>query len=830
MRIRTAFVAAGFGMALLPLPSPLLAEGLELHAEFKAARRALQDGLPAVAGVKATRLLGQTTWDAMERVQLATLAAEGWVRAKEGKQALAITATETVAEEEYWQAHALMLTGDGEAAVRLLRPKDEAGALSVRAQLLLAQILITQGDEAGAGAVLKRLTVTTDAEIGRRTRLMLGELDRTAKPLPANAPATAGDPQARYLVARNLMESGWHPKAQEILRGIVGGTAGGERVHHAATVLLAESLLRQQKHDEAIEALTQFLDNTLESPLWKEAFDLLGEALEKTNPPTAPPDAALRWITDAHSAQRGAAVATPSADRFRGYAMFLAARWLTASGRTMEALGLLEAFLHVHPSHPRSAEALRMALSMYGTMKADARVTALANQWRRRFGDSGSSLVGLVTGRTAYERGEFKQAHDLFSRAAEAAVSLAERRSALYNAGIAAIRAGETALYQTVLGQLNAPGTDRTGAADLELDKAMAMAAKNDPAAEAELMRFVTGHATHLRRAEALIALAETRLMRSPPDFAAVAQALHDAESVANLAPAVSQRIAYTRLWLLDRQNDLKAVTEAGARFLKEWPAAGLAPDVRMKVADAFYRLENFASARTEFELVAKEYPTSPYADTALYFAGMSAVSMIGDEGREAAISLWQEVAERGGPLRIAARQQQALAKRRAGDEAEALKLFDALLADNTLGDDTRRSLTCEKAEVLIVLGKTDPAQLSQASKVLLDLLNEAGLPGFWRARAGMTLAAVLDAAGSKPEALEACYDVVQSTAPTNPAEYHWYYKAGFFGIELLEADKQWEAAARLGEKLALTKGNRATEAKERATKIRLEHFLWDGK
>lgn len=820
-------------MALPTLPAPLGAQGLELNPEFKAARRALQDGLPAVAGVKATRLLGQTTWDAMERVQLATLAAEGWVRAKEGRQALAIITTETVAEEEYWQAHALMLAGDVQAAARLLRPKDEAGALSIRAQLLLAQILITQGEDAGAGAVLKRLKDTTDAEVGRRARLMLSELDRTAKPLAANALPTTGDPQARYLVARNLMEGGWHPEAQKILRSIVGGTAGGERVHHAATVLLAESLLRQQKRDEAIEALTQFLDNTLESSLWTEAFDLLAEALEKTNPPTAPPDVALRWITDGHSAQREAAVATPSAERFRGYAMFLAARWLAAAGRNMEALGLLEAFLHVHPSHPRSAEALRMALSSYGTMKADARVGALANQWRRRFGDSGSSLVDLVTGRTAYERGEFKQAHDLFSSAAEAAASLAERRNALYNAGIAAIRAGEAALYQTLLGQLNAAGAasnDRTGAADLELDKAMAMAAKNDPASEAELMKFVTGNATHPRRAEALIALAETRLMRSPPDFAAVAQALHEAESVVNLPPSVSQRIAYTRLWLLDRQNDLKAVTEAGATFLKDWPTAELAPDVRMKIADAFYRLENFASARTEFELVAKEFPTSPYADTALYFAGMSAVSMIGNEGREAAISLWQEVAERGGPLRIAARQQQALAKRRAGDEAEALKLFDALLADKTLGDDTRRSLTCEKAEVLIVLGKTDPAQLTQASKVLLDLLNESGLPGFWRARAGMTLAAVLDAAGSKAEALEACYDVVQSTVPTNPAEYHWYYKAGFFGIELLEADKQWEAAARLGEKLAMSKGNRATEAKERATKIRLEHFLWDGK
>jgi hypothetical protein len=67
-------------------------------------------------------------------------------------------------------------------------------------------------------------------------------------------------------------------------------------------------------------------------------------------------------------------------------------------------------------------------------------------------------------------------------------------------------------------------------------------------------------------------------------------------------------------------------------------------------------------------------------------------------------------------------------------------------------------------------------------------------------------------------------------TGPSDPAEFRWYYRAGFFGIDLLESSKQWEPAARLAEKLAVTSGDRAAEAKERATKIRLEHFLWDGK
>ena len=48
--------------------------------------------------------------------------------------------------------------------------------------------------------------------------------------------------------------------------------------------------------------------------------------------------------------------------------------------------------------------------------------------------------------------------------------------------------------------------------------------------------------------------------------------------------------------------------------------------------------------------------------------------------------------------------------------------------------------------------------------------------------------------------------------------------------IELLEKSGQWEGAARMAERLAQAGGDRAIEAKDVATKIRLERFLWDDK
>ena len=494
--------------------------------------------------------------------------------------------------------------------------------------------------------------------------------------------------------------------------------------------------------------------------------------------------------------------------------------------------------IQVHSGHPQVDEAMQLALETYSTKKADNRVAALTEMWKRSFGGQGSSMVEFVTAGAAYTRGDHERSAALFQNAANMAATLAERRSALYNAGVAALHGGEMLLYQSLLGQLQVVSGEavvatRDGAVDLELDRALEMTAKDQPQAEIELRGFMDKHADHPRLFEAQMALAELLLVRVPTDFAAVDRELNAAEAAAALTDRQRERLVMTRLWRLDRAGKLKELAEAGSAYLKASPASSQAALVRMKVADAYFRLENFAAARTEFELVAKESASSPYADTALYFAGVSALSMMSEEGREAAIGLWQELAERRGPLSIPARQQQAMALRRAGKETEALKLIDVLLTETSLAKSLRRSLMCEKAEILMLLGRTDAASLTAAIAVLQEVIREAGLPFEWRARAGYTLAVAMQSVGQSTEALEACYDVVSADgfmAPSDPAEFRWYYRAGFFGIDLLEGTKQWEAAARLAEKLAISSGDRAAEAKERATKIRLEHFLWDGK
>ncbi|MCX6857209.1 MAG: hypothetical protein NTV80_20155 [Verrucomicrobia bacterium] len=814
---------------------------LQDKPDYRAAQQALQDGLPTIAAIKAGRLMDETPVQSMERQTLATLVVESWIRAKDGVAAMKVIKKEKIANESYWHAQALFLMGDLEAAEKLLTQRVNEDTAPSLERLLLAKISLKNGNTAQARAVILPILKSADTAMVGRAQQISDELDALDGKAAGSGPKELTQSQEAtplLLQAERLILLDQQKEAQDILRSILASKGGGERAHHAAAVLLADSLLHERTATKATEVLVQFLDNTLESEAWSPAFNLLARCLESSEAGLPPPDATVRWISEGNTVQKAALTPLASTSTFQGHAMLLLSRWLVSQVRQLEALGMLEAGFQLHEGHPQSDETMRLALETYSALKLDARVSALTDQWRKRFGSNGSSMVESVSAGTAFKRGDYQQACELFQTAANLASTLAERRSALYNAGASALRGGEMALYQSLLGQLQVASAESTlpsqdGSIDLDLDSALELAAKGRPEAEAELKRITEKQPPHPRAIEAWLALAELSILRVPADFALAEKAFKTAQEWPNISEAQLQRAITTRLWQLDRQGQLKSLTEVGAEFLTRWPTSVQAALVRMKVADAFFRLENFASARTEFELVAKNHPASSYADTALYFAGMSALSMMSDEGRNAAIMLWQEVAEKKGPLSIPARQQQALAKRRAGQEADALKLMDTLLAEKNLSEELQRSLVCEKAEILMLLGKEDVLQLTAAINLLQTALREDDLSYKWRARIGYTLAVALNSSGRGLEALEACYDVVKSTGftgPTDPSEFRWFYRAGFFGIELIETQKQWEAAARLAETLAQSKGDRATEAKERATKIRLEHFLWDGK
>ncbi len=834
-----SFIAA----TLLAFPAGLVAAGLEEAAEYVSARQALGDGLPGVAGVKAERLLKNKGWTRVETRLLATFAAEAWTRAAEGSRVLALAEAYDLDDEPFWRGQGLALTGDLSAARKALA-EDAPAQQHPRTRLLLAQILAALGENAEARNALAPLLKSGDAALKNHALLLQSEIDinegKPASGLPARTEQE--NTATRFLRARALLQSGQIKPAQQMLQSVLGSPQGGERMHHAALLLQVESLLLQHQAAQAQEQLLKFLDATAESRLWVEAFDLLNRVHQEIPPPVSLPAGVLRWISAGNTAQQQPdppPVLVAATAEFRGHAIYLTAQWLAAQQRDDEAVSLLEALIQLYPEHPRRSDAMQMAMELHASHHHDERVLALAAAWHQEYSDD-SVPVDFAVGGIRFRRGETQQALQMFQNAANVATTLTERRRALFNAAVAAISASDFTLYQSLLGQLELISNaavvgpeSADSAATLELEKALVLAAGRKPEAEGALRAFLRTYPNHPRFADACIALTEWFLLAVPPRIQDARTALDNAGTAAGaLTPVQQQRIHYTRLWLADAGGDLKGLVTTGAEFIKLWPKSTLLPEVRMKIASAYYRLEDFANARTEFEIIARDYPDTEQADTALYFAAMSATSVMSVEGRTRALEIWEDLAQKKSPLAVAARRQQALSERLQGNHAAALAVLDKVLAMKGLDPEQRLMTICDKAELLLLLGKTDPSSLDAAADLLDEFLANSTLPFMWKARAGFTLASVHHDAKHDTEALEACYNVLRAadlTPPTSPADYIWFSKAGFFGVDLLEASRQWEAAARLAEQIAQRPGDRATEARDRATKIRLEHFLWDG-
>jgi hypothetical protein len=205
----------------------------------------------------------------------------------------------------------------------------------------------------------------------------------------------------------------------------------------------------------------------------------------------------------------------------------------------------------------------------------------------------------------------------------------------------------------------------------------------------------------------------------------------------------------------------------------------------------------------------------------------------------ERAITLWEDVVAREGPLMREARLQQALAKRRQGKEEDALGQIDTLLRDTPLTrTEERFSLLTERGELYALMARKDPKNLDAAMADFRLVIGDPAASRVRRARCGVLLAQCLQQAGKTGESLEACHDVIESflnasgvpvdPAPITPQGHTWFYRAGFMALDLLENRKEWAGAAALADRLAKAGGERAAEAAQRATKLRLEHFLWE--
>ena len=93
--------------------------------------------------------------------------------------------------------------------------------------------------------------------------------------------------------------------------------------------------------------------------------------------------------------------------------------------------------------------------------------------------------------------------------------------------------------------------------------------------------------------------------------------------------------------------------------------------------------MNDYPNAVTQFELLVEEFPQSPLAETALFFAGKAARLTMNPNSIDKAIEIWGRVVDMEGSLALNAREQQALAKMDLGLESEAITVFDSILGND---------------------------------------------------------------------------------------------------------------------------------------------------
>jgi len=289
--------------------------------------------------------------------------------------------------------------------------------------------------------------------------------------------------------------------------------------------------------------------------------------------------------------------------------------------------------------------------------------------------------INLLSAQAQYLAKRFEVATAAFEQIGHSASPWAGL--ALFNASTGWLQLGDHARFLADYNELEKQGGDEESRANLRLEQGLTQAAKGEKSAAESLRQFVRDFPKNPRVSEAWVGLAELAFHSTPPRLD---EARNDLARAADLKPtaAAAERADYLMIWIEDSAdvNETKVI-ELANRFLQQHAASSFAPDVRMKLAEIYYRHQDFANAQTQFEILAQQNPDSPLGEKALFFAAESAKSSMGEHSLDRAIMLFDQVVQLNGDLKWAARNEQAVIERKLGKPQDALLLYEEVLKNN---------------------------------------------------------------------------------------------------------------------------------------------------
>jgi tetratricopeptide (TPR) repeat protein len=688
-------------------------------------------------------------------------------------------------EATFGRAEALRALGRKEEAMKVLSTLERDSRWGTRAQLITVQLLIDRGDLGTADGMLRAIKPQRATERSER----------------------------RYLFGRLSLSQGDPERAIDTLNVLVRRPEGVSHSLLVATLFaLADAHTRNHTPESGDDPLEEFIDHHPNDAALPEIFARLDELYRLERKPST--NELQRWMRD------------PAQPR-QALAQWYFARSELRSGKQEEAIALLNRLRDLELQLPSLGEAiLQLAELQIARREWPAAIAAAEAARKHNPTAQFQSRVDWLVAEANYRVGALEQAAPIFERVAAQRPELAS--DALFNAALCWLRLDRSDQFANDFRRVANDPNARTVQGELLLEEGALQAAQGKPEAVATFQKFIHDFPQSPRVSEAWVALAELAFHQPRPNFEGVRKNLALARQNNPTAAAV-ERADYLQVWLVDAASSEGApVIEAATSFLDRHRESGFSADVRMKLAETYYRRGDFANAQTQFELLVQQKPDAPLAEKALFFAARAAMSSMGADSFDHALSLLDQAVKLNGELKWAARNEEAAIERRLGKNREALALYDEVLKNDAKPAERREAL-CGKGDIYYELGATDPQNYREAITLYERLANDPGVPAHWRNQAEFKKGKALEQVNDRSAALTTYYSVIEEGArPELQHEFFWFYKAGFNAAHLLEETNDWKSAVAVYRKLAAVGGTRSDEAKARLTQLRLEHFLWD--
>jgi predicted negative regulator of RcsB-dependent stress response len=794
-------------------------------ADWDSAVRPLDEGVPQVAVMRLRNILKRALPPADQQTVLAKLG-EALLASGEPEEALKVLEDPVVQDLPatlLWRAQALAALGRWNEALPLYQKVAAQNPSPFKSTALFGQAealrALQRFDEALQlfGTLLGDPQWNDRAQL-RSIELLLEKRDNAGarRILDKARPAALSDKkEKRYLQGRLEAQLNHHDRAVELYQTILRRTEGTTRAVLIATLCaMAESHLQLQTPETGDDALEDFIEHHPSDPELPVIFEKLDELYRAER--QASSQELSRWMND------------PAQPR-RALAQWYFARAELRAGRREAARRAYGKLREEHAKFP----ALAPALFQYAEFEMEERrfdeaLAILNDAMALSPAPAWSDRITLLIARAQFQARHFDKAAQTFEQVANRSPAL--RRDSLFNASLAWLQQNDKNRFLADTKELanNAPNEETR--ADLLFEQGLTQAAEGDNKAAQTIADFISQFPHHKRVSEAWVALAELAFHAAPPRFDEARKNLERARTSEPTATAM-ERADYLTVWLDDAapDSDPAKVIGAAENFLRKYPSSPFVADVRMKLAETYYRRQDFANAQTHFQILAQENPRGPFTERALFFAAKSATQSMAAQSLDRALMLLDEVVKKNGELKWAARNEQASIERKLGKNQDAATLYDEVLQGNAKPEEKREAL-CGKGDILYEAGEADRENYRRAIEVYDQLAAQKDAPIHWRNQALFKKGICLEKLGDRENALAAFYKIIEEeTRPDRPQrEFFWYYKAGFNAARLLEDDSKWQPAAVVYQKLASAGGARSDEAKSRLSRLRLEHFLWE--